>query len=205
MRRLVLVILLVLVAALVLSACGAQAPAPIKNPTVTLKRVEVASYFPPPWTGWPGNPPTPTPPPALPAGTVIRVPMVLAFIFDVTNPNDYAVSLTNLKFTVEFEAAPNEFFALSTPIVYETMAIPGGTTNQLRTTVVLDSAIVPGTLAVAYGQRMGKLNLTGPALVKKWWEEVGDFTFGIKVTGGTADFTSPGGKALVTFEGTFRK
>jgi len=197
-------LLLALVLVLTLSMAGCQqAAGPLQAPKVELKRVEVASYFPPPWAGWPGNPPTPTPPPALPAGTVIRVPLILGFVFNITNPNDVAVTLEQMKFTVEFEAAPNEYFALNTPIAYETMSIPPKATNQYRVTVVLDSAVVPGNLAVTSGARLAALGLSAPALVKKWWEEIGDFKYGIRITGGTADFSGPSGKVLSTFEGKF--
>ena len=100
---------------------------------------------------------------------------------------------------------PGEFFALATPIVYEKQTIPAKTTNQVRVVTVLDSAVVPGTLGVAYGQRLGALGLTGAALVQNWWANIGDFKFGIKASGGTADFTSGGTKKLVTFEGKFPK
>jgi len=199
-------ILLLLVALLLLVSAGQVgckvAPAgPPQPPKVELMRVEVASYFPPPWTGWPGNPPTPTPAP--PPG--IRVPLILGVIFNITNPNDYTVMLDQMKFTVEFEATPNEYFALNTPIAYEKQNIPAKATNQYRVTVVLDSAVVPGNLAVTSGARLSALQLSAAGLVKKWWEEIGDFKFSIKVSGGTADFKSSAGNVMATFEGRFPK
>jgi hypothetical protein len=38
-----------------------------------------------------------------------------------------------------------------------------------------------------------------------WWEQIGDFSFGIRVTEGVANFTSEQGAALATFEGKFPK
>ena len=73
---------------------------PIQPPKVELERVEVASYFPY------------APPPA-------RVPLVLAFVYNITNPNPVRVGLEDFKFTVAFEAVgKGEYFPLITPIVY---------------------------------------------------------------------------------------
>lgn len=155
-------------------------------PEVKLERVEVASYFPY------------APPPA-------RVPLVLGFIYNVSNPNLQQVTLEELKFTVSFEGKPGEYFALNTPIVYEKMHIPGQTTNQLRVTTVLDSLTVPGNLAVTSGKRVTDLGLKPGDMVKNWWEKIGDFSFGIKVGEGVAMFEGAGGSMVVPFEGTFPK
>ena len=206
----------VLLAALAVSACStAPAAADLKDPTITLNQVQVQNYFAPPWAGWPGAVPTPTPPPAgtpaaqyVPFPGTISVPMVLAFIWDINNPNDVPVTVEQMKFTVQFEAAPSkpgEYFALATPMVYEKQSIPGKTTNQVRTVVVLDSAVVPGNLAVTSGQRLNALKLSGATLVKDWWTSVPDSKFGIQATNGTADVTMGSTKKVVTFEGKFPK
>jgi len=70
---------------------------------------------------------------------------------------------------------------------------------------VLDSLIVPGTLAVTSGYRLGPLNLRAPEVVKNWWEKIGDFAFGVKVSEGTATFTTGEDTKLVAFEGVFPK
>jgi hypothetical protein len=155
-------------------------------PQVKLERVEVASYFPY------------APPPA-------RVPLVLGFVYSVNNPNAFTVALEEMKFTVFFEGKPGEYFALNTPIVYETMHIPGKTANQLRVTVVFDSLIVPGNLAVTSGRRVTDLGLKPGDLVKDWWEKIGDFSFGVRVGEGVAMFAGPGGSMVVPFEDTFPK
>ena len=155
-------------------------------PKVTLDRVEVASYF--PYAA----------PPA-------RVPLGLAFIFNIENPGETTVLVDDFKFTVAFEAAPGEYFPLATPISYERLYTPPHTTNQLRVGAVLDSLIVPGTLAVTSGYLLAPLNLKAPDVVKNWWEKVGDFTFGVRVSEGTATFSSGDDTKLVTFEGMFPK
>jgi hypothetical protein len=65
--------------------------------------------------------------------------------------------------------------------------------------------VVPATLAVSSGFRIQALELKIPDLVKMWWEQIGDFSFGIRVTEGVANFTSEQGAALATFEGKFPK
>lgn len=178
----------IVIAVTVLGGC---ASVPIESsgpnaPRVELERVEVASYF-----GY-------APPPA-------RVPLVLAFVFNVTNPTRGTVTLDELKFTYSFEGKPGEFFPLNTPTAYETMHIPASASNQIRVVSVLDSLIVPGTLAVTSGFRVQALGLKGPDVVKMWWETIGDFEYKIKVSEGTAMFSAPGGNALVTFDGIFPK
>lgn len=180
-RAIRLVVFLLLGVTLVVAGCATMPP------QVKLERVEVASYF--PYAA----------PPA-------RVPLVLGFVYNITNPNDFQrLTLEEMKFTVSFEAKPGEYFALNTPVVYETMHIPGGTTNQLRVTAVLDSLIVPGNLAVTSGTRVIALGLKPGDVVKEWWEKIGDFPFGIKVSEGVAIFASPSGSLLVGFEDTFKK
>ena len=169
-----------------LGMTGRATAAKILSPTVELDRVEVASYFP-----WADKP--------------TRVPLVLAFVFKITNPNDFKVALEDLKFTYGLEAKPGEFFDLNTPTVYELMYIPGKTTNQLRVVSVLDSMIVPSTLAVSAGARVQALELKIPDVVKMWWEQIGDFSFGIRVSEGVASFSSEQGSILATFEGMFPK
>jgi hypothetical protein len=199
-----------------LAACdmGAPVATEFKDPTVKLNRVEVQSYFEPPWAGWPAAPAAPTPNPAvvtptqyIPFPAAIRVPMILAFVWDITNPNDENVSLEQLRFTVEFEAAPSkpgEYFAMNTPIVYEKQAIPAKATNQVRVIAVMDSTVIPGNLAVTSGQRMKDLGLNATKLIQDWWANVGDFKFGIKASAGNAAFkTASGQSKIVPFDGKF--
>ncbi len=178
----------ILLVMLAITGCASMpgAGGAAQPPQVKLERVEVASYF--PYAA----------PPA-------RVPMVLGFIYNLNNPNDYPVALEEMKFTVSFEAKPGEYFALNTPTVYERMSIPGKTTNQLRVTAVLDSLVAPGNLAVTSGTRVTALGLKPGDVVKDWWEKIGDFSFGIKVSEGVAMFTSPSGNMVVPFEDTFPK
>lgn len=185
MRRLAVVLAGIVVAA-VLAGCATMepgtGPAPAR-PQVKLERVEVAAYFPY------------APPPA-------RVPLVLAFVFGVTNPGDQTVTLEELRFAYAFEAK-GQYFTLNSPATYDTIHIPARATNTVRVVSVLDSAIVPATLAVTQGFRMAELQVKPPDLVRMWWEQIGDFSYGIRVSEGVATFATAGGPSLVTFEGMF--
>ena len=215
-KRLLFVLVLV---ALAVSACATATPVPteLKNPTITLNKVEVQPYFAPPWPEWPAAIPTATPPPAgtptpayVPANPASpNVPMVLNFVWDINNPNDVPVTLEQMKFTVEFEAAPSkagEYFAVQSPLVAEKQSIPAKTTNQLRVVTVLNGANLTGNLLVTNGQRLTALGIANPAgLIRDWWNTVPDGKFGIKATAGTADFKVGGKTQVVTFEGKFPK
>jgi hypothetical protein len=154
-------------------------------PQVKLERVEVAAYFPY------------APPPA-------RVPLVLAFVFNVTNPGGQTVSLEEFRFAYAFEAK-GYYFTLNSPAVYDTIHIPARVTTTVRVVSVLDSAIVPATLAVTQGFRLQELGLKGPDVVKEWWEKIGDFAYGIRVSEGVASFSTPKGPLLVSFQDGFPK
>ncbi|MBI4671048.1 MAG: hypothetical protein HY741_05205 [Chloroflexi bacterium] len=191
--------------ALIGSACAGTtptpAPQPFQPPTVQLERVEVNSYFP-----WPApvptagaGTPTPAPPPA------VRIPMVLDFVFTVNNPNNETVTLENMKYTVQFEGAPNVFFPVNTVLLKDPVLIPPRSAQKVRSTMVLDSLIVPGNLAVTSGAKLAENKLTGAALVAKWWQEIGDFKFKLKIAEGVAEFKSAGGNAIVPFEDSFPK
>jgi hypothetical protein len=186
MRRLSRSLLGIVIAAVALGGCASMeagmdgAPA---QPQVKLERVEVASYFPY------------APPPA-------RVPLVLAFVFQVANPGGQTVTLEEFRFSYAFEAK-GEFFTLHSPALYDTIHIPPRTTNTVRVVSVLDSAIVPATLAVTQGFRLQELGLKGPDVVKEWWEKIGDFAYGIRVSEGVATFQTPRGASLVAFQDAF--
>lgn len=219
MKKLFLfVLLLVVVASLGACASPTAAPAEVKDPTIALNRVEVQPYFAPPWPEWPAAIPSATPPPAgtptpvyVPANPASpNVPMVLNFVWDINNPNDVVVSLDQLKFTVEFEAAPTkpgEYFAVASGIFSDKQSIPAKTTNQLRTVVTLNGAVIGGNLAVTSGQRLKDLGLTSTTgIIKDWWTNAGDAgKFGIKATTGTADMTIGSAKKVITFSGKFPK
>ncbi|HLC42534.1 MAG TPA: hypothetical protein VJO34_13045 [Methylomirabilota bacterium] len=163
---------------------AAAMPAKLQPPKISLERVEIAAYFPY------------APPPA-------RVPLAVAFIFNITNPNSVTIAQEDLKFTYSFEAKADEFFELNTATVYETTLVPPKATTQLRVVSLLDSLVAPGNLAVTSGSRVQALGLKPPDVVKEWWEKIGDFPFKIRVTQGVATYSAGKASLLATFEGVF--
>lgn len=177
----------VVMVAVALAGCAstdAKLHTVVAHPQVKLERVEVASYFPY------------APPPA-------RVPLVLSFVFNVTNPTSRTVTMEELRFSYAFEAKPEEYFTLGSPVHYDTIHIPPQATNKVRVVSVLDSAVVPATLATTQGFRLKELGLKGPDLVKDWWEKSPNFEYGIRVSAGAASFATPKGSILVSFQDSF--
>ncbi len=194
----------------ILAACRPAGTLPIQDPKITLARVEVVAYY-----AWPTPVPTPTPPPAgtptptpAPPPPAPDLPLGLAYIFKIENPNDVTVTLDQLKFTAQLEAkkdGQSAYFAVHAPIVDEDMSIPPRTTNELRVTFFLSSRIVTTNLAVTSGHKLKEMGLTPGAVVEAWWKGIGDYAFGIRAAEGTASFRTPAGDRVVTFEGEFRK
>ncbi len=154
------------------------------KPKITLERVEVASLF--PWVDLPA-----------------RTPLALAFVFNVNNPSGYNIMLDNVKFAFSFEVRPDYYVELNVPVSYERAYFPPGTTSQLRMVSIIDSAVVNGKLAVTQGAKLQELKLDRLQVIKNWYEKIGDFAFGIKVSEGMAVFSSERGDVFIPFEGQF--
>jgi hypothetical protein len=168
-------------------------------PVITLERVEVASiqpFFVKPRVEYKDEKETGK---DLAAGAILN----LAYIFNIKNPNKAPVMLDELTFTTAFEG-----FDVNTAIAYEDSWIPGAKTNQLRVVVTNETMPTVGSLSVGTENvaRMQEMKVTAGALVKKWWESVGDFAFPISVTNGTALFKDEKGKEIqATFKGDWPK
>ncbi len=168
-------------------------------PVVTLDRVEVASiqpFFVKPRVEYKNEK---EPGKELPAGGILN----MAYIFNIKNPNKTPVMLDELTFSTAFEG-----YEINTAFSYEDSWIPGGKTNQLK--VVTTNETLPTITSLMVGaenaQKIQQQKTSAGALVKKWWENVGDFSFPIEVTAGTALFKDEKGKELrVTFSGKFPK
>ena len=135
----------------------------------------------------------------MPAGGILN----MAYIFNIKNPNKTPVMLDELTFSTAFEG-----FEINTAFSYEDSWIPGGKTNQLK--VVTTNETLPTITSLMVGaenaEKIQQQKTSAGALVKKWWETVGDFSFPIEVTAGTALFKDEKGKELrVTFTGKFPK
>lgn len=186
MRRLgwVLIIIALGVAGCSASKQGLVATGEPAKPEVKLERVEVVSVF--PWADLPA-----------------RTPLVLGFVFDINNPSNRSVMLDNMKFAFSFEVNPNYFVEINVPVSYDRIHFAPKTASQYRIVSVLDSAVVNGKLLVTQGSKLQELNLKSGDIIKNWYEKIGDFAFGIKVTEGMAVFSTDKGDVFVPFEGKF--
>ena len=188
MRKILLVLITVAFVVWGLTACkpGLLPTEETGKPKITLDRVEVQSYF--PWGDLPA-----------------RIPMTLGFVFNINNPSGYNIMLDNIKFTVSFEAAPDKYIEINTPVSYDRIYFPPNTTSQYRIVSIMDSATINLTLLVAQAPKIQALGLKPADVIKNWYTKIGDFAFEIKVTEGMAVFSSEKGDIFVPFEGKFPK
>ena len=195
MRRYVLILLaLLLVAVFAPLSWGGCAAGPPVAPDVKLNRVEVvkceglAKDFP---EGY--------------SGSAVGF-FELALIFDVTNPNAYPIKLEAARSDVSFEGGPGKWFGVGATQAYEYQWIPAKHTNQLRLNALFTTQMVTLGLLVpgAHAPMLKELGMSPQDMIKKWWAEVPDFKFKIRVNG-DMNFTSPQGDVTSTFSEVFPK
>jgi hypothetical protein len=174
-------------------------PAMAQQPVIALERVDVAAiqpFFAKPKVDYKSEK---EPGKDLAVGAMLS----LGYVLTIKNPGKAPVMLDELSFTTSFDG-----FEVATPMVYDDQWIPGGKTNELRVVVTSETLPTIGNLSVGTGNvaRMQEMKTTAGALVKKWWDNAGDFSFPIEVTNGTALFKDEKGKEIrVTFTGKWPK
>ena len=190
----VLMCLGALVIASFMSGCAAlQKPSEsnFKDPVITLSHVEVQKY----WGWWFF---TNKIEPAKGKAGNYGAPLVLAYIFEVNNPNNYPVLMEEFKFTVAFED-----FDLNTVLLQDPMWIPAGKTNTVRALAVSDAAEAQLSLLVASGLKLKEKGLSFWDVLEKFWTEIPDFSFPIHANQGSAIFKADGVVRGVSFQATF--
>ena len=125
-------------------------------------------------------------------------PMMMAFIFDIENPNDYPVELNSFKFSVLFEE-----FEVNTVSSAETMWIPAGKTNQLRIPAIFDTRQTLLTLLLPGAMKIKERGQSPWAVLEAWWTGAPDFSFPVGVTEGAAVFKAGDLVEVTAFEATF--
>lgn len=125
-------------------------------------------------------------------------PLDLSFIFNIENPNEYAVKMDDFNFTVMFED-----FEVNTVGSTETMYIPAGKTNQIRVHAMFDTRQTLLTLLLPGAPQLKALGKTPWDMLEKWWTEAPEFSFPIHVKQGSAVFKADGLVSVGTFEATF--
>jgi LEA14-like dessication related protein len=194
-RSFILTCLSVVVIAAMLSGCAGMMVTPtqqnFKAPVVTLDSMEVAHAFGywyfsnkvEPTKGKPDN---------------VGAPLDLAFIFNIENPNEYAVKMESLKFTVAFEE-----FDLNTVASTDTMWIPAGKTNQVRVHAHFDVRQSLLSLLVTGGFQLKAKGTNAWDQLEKWWTEIPEYNVPVHVNAGSAVFKADGLTQVTTFKATF--
>lgn len=184
----------VLVIAFLMTGCASMQKASesnFKSPTVTLSHVELEHYF--GWWFYGAK----TKPDKGSAGNN-GAPLDYAFIFEITNPNNYPVMLDGFSFSVAFED-----FGLNRVIAPETMWIPAGKTNQIRVHALFDVRPVQMSLLVTAGFKLKEKGVSFWDQLEKWWTGAPNFSFPLNVNEGSAVFKADGVTKVVPFNATF--
>ncbi len=191
-KSILLICMSVLVIAAVMSGCATTPTGKnFQAPTVTLSHVEVPYY-----TGYYyiASSLTPT------KGTAgnYGAPMMMAFVFDIENPNKYPVELDGFKFSVLFEE-----FEVNTVNSPETMWIPAGKTNQLRVPAIFDTRQTLLTLLLPGAMKIKERGQSPWDVLEAWWNGAPDFAFPVGVAEGSAVFKAGDMVEVTAFEATF--
>ena len=125
-------------------------------------------------------------------------PMQVAFIYEITNPNDYPVRLDGFTFSVMFED-----FEVNTVSSPESMWIPAGKANQLRVPAMFDTRQTLLTLLLPGAFMLKDKNVSPWDLLEKWWTGAPDYSFPISASEGSAVFKADDVTRVVAFSATF--
>ncbi len=188
------IISFIVITALLFGCAGMMAKPTEKNfkdPVITMDSVEVAHAFGywyfskkvKPTKGKPDN---------------VGAPLDLAFTFNVENPNDYAVLLEDIKFTVAFED-----FDLNTVNSTATQWIPAGKTNQVKIHAHFDVRQSLLSLLVTGGFKLKEKKTNVWAQLEAWWTGIPEYTVPIHVKGGAAIFKADSLVKVATFKASF--
>jgi hypothetical protein len=163
----------------------------LKDPVISLSHVEVPYY-----TGYYylSNKVKPTKGNAGNYGA----PMMMAFVWEINNPNAYPVMLDGFKFSILFDD-----FEVNTVSSPEAMWIPAGKTNGLRVPAIFDTRQTLLTLLLPGAMKLKEKKLSPWAALEKWWTGAPDFSFPVTASEGSAVFTAGGVTRVVPFMATF--
>ncbi len=191
----VLAVISMLAVVVFMAGCAGMTAKPTEKnfsaPTVTLSHVEVQTY----WGWWFF---TKKIEPAKGKAGNYGAPLDLAFIFEITNPNDFPVMMEKFQFTVGFED-----FDINTVLSNEAMWIPAGKTNQIRLHSIQDASQTQLSLLVTGGLKLKESGKSVWDMLEKWWTQVPDFSFPVHVRGGSAIFKADGVMRSVSFNAAF--
>jgi hypothetical protein len=118
----------------------------------------------------------------------------LAFLFNITNPNDYPVKLDGFSFTVVFDG-----FDVNMVNSFDTQWIPPGKTNQLTVMSILDVHQGLLGLLLPNAEKVKERKTNAWALLEQWWTGIPNNAVPIEVQKGSATFTADGVQKVVPF------
>jgi len=196
MKR-ILIIACIFGIGLILMSCAGMPTKPteanFKVPVVSLESVQVTQY-----NGYWYYDAKATPTKGKAGANSAMLP--IAFLFNITNPNDYPVKLDGFGFTVAFDD-----FEVNMVNAFETQWIPAGKTNQLSVMSIVDVQQVLLSLLIPNAEKVKAKNTNAWALLEKWWTEIPNMTVPIEVKKGAATFTADGVQKIIPFTAKYPK
>jgi hypothetical protein len=182
---------------LILMSCAGMPTKPteanFKSPVISFESVQVTQY-----NGFWYYDAKATPTKGKAGVNSAMLPM--AFLFNITNPNDYTVKLDGFACTVAFED-----LEVNMVNAFETQWIPAGKTNQISVMSIIDVQQVLLSLLIPNYELVKAKNTNAWALLEKWWTEIPNMTVPIEVKKGAATFTVDGLQKVVPFTAKFPK
>jgi len=182
---------------LIFTSCSGMPAKPteanFKAPVVSLESVQVTQY-----NGYWYYDAKVTPTKGKAGANSAMLPM--AFLFNITNPNDYPVKLDGFGFTVAFDDLD-----VNMVNAFETQWIPAGKTNQLTVMSIVDVQQVLLSLLIPNAEKVKAKNTNAWALLEKWWTEIPNMTVPIEVKKGAATFTADGVQKVIPFTAKYPK
>ncbi len=181
---------------ILISCCGMPAKpteANFKAPVVSLESVQVTQY-----NGYWYYDAKVTPTKGKAGANSAMLPM--AFLFNITNPNNYPVKLDGFGFTVAFDN-----FDVNMVNAFETQWISAGKTNQLAVMSIVDVQQVLLSLLIPNAEKVKEKKTNAWALLEKWWVDIPNMSVPVEAKKGAATFTTDGVQKVVPFTGKFPK
>jgi hypothetical protein len=196
-RKTALMIAFFFTAGLIFISCAGMQTKPteanFKAPVIALESVQVTQYF-----GFWYYDAKITPVKGKAGANSAALPM--AFLFNITNPNEYPVKLDGFVFTIAFEDIDVN---MVNPM--ETQWIPAGKTNQISVMSIVDVQQVLLSLLIPNYEKVKEKNTNAWDLLEKWWTEIPNMTVPIEVKRGAATFAADDVQKVVPFAAKYPK
>ncbi len=194
-KRLALMTVLLFGLAVVFASCAAmQKPtaANFKDPVIKLDSVQL-SYYEGFWTYGKAKVAKGKAPKFGGSSAV-----TLAFVFEITNPNNYPVMLDRSRFFLFFDG-----YELRMVHDLNSMWIPAGKTNSKVLHVTITPTGSWAKFLLVHAEVAKKRGIKAWDVVEKWWKELPEMSFPIGVQEGSFTFKADGVSKTLTFSSTY--